>query len=341
MPQSASKGKLIESMNWLEAEKVLTPQAVVVIALGAQAKEHGPHLPLNNDFLMAEYLKRRILAQSDVVIAPTLNYSFYPAFLEYPGSTSLEADTARDMLVDVCRTLAGYGPKRFYIVNTGVSTLQALRPAKQILAANGVLMQFSDLGQLTAPVEKLIKQEAGGTHADEIETSMMLYIAPDQVEIKKAVKDFHDGVGPLTRKPGSAGTFSASGVWGDATLATRSKGEKLVEAAVTGILGEIDQLRHSPLPARTLDDLNLQDYAGIYRDSGRQLVNVQVRENKLVCDIAGRRTLILSPITESRFTSGAVPVHFFRDATGGIAQLTYWFDGSEHVAYRLSGNPPR
>src|SRR5262249_53899898 len=152
------------------------------------------------------------------------------------------------MIVDVCRNLARYGPKRFYIVNTGVSTLAALRPAKLILAENGVLMQFSDLLKLTGPVENAIKQQAGGTHADEIETSMMLYLAPDRVVMKKALKDYHEGIGPLTRDEHGPGTYSPSGIWGDATLANRSKGEKLVEALIAGVLREIEALRESPVP---------------------------------------------------------------------------------------------
>ena len=69
---------LLENLTWDEAERVLTPDAVVVIPLGAECKEHGRHLPLNNDFLMAEYFKRRIIAvaPNEVIVAPTINYSF-------------------------------------------------------------------------------------------------------------------------------------------------------------------------------------------------------------------------------------------------------------------------
>ena len=56
------RGVLLEDLSWLEAEKVLKPETVVVIPLGAQSKEHGPHLKLKNDWLMAEYLKRAVLA---------------------------------------------------------------------------------------------------------------------------------------------------------------------------------------------------------------------------------------------------------------------------------------
>jgi len=186
--QSQIKGILLKDLTWIEAEKILTPDTVVVIPLGAESKEHGPHLKLKNDFLMAEYLKQRVLEQSNVVIAPTINYSFYPAFLEYPGSTSLRLETARDLIVDICRSVARYGPRRFYVLNTGISTLRALKPAADLLAADRILLRYTDL-KITEPVEKTIRQEEGGTHADEIETSMMLYMAPASVNMKKAVKD--------------------------------------------------------------------------------------------------------------------------------------------------------
>src|SRR5579871_1441812 len=130
-PAKPSHAVLLETLSWDEAETLLTPDSIIVIPLGAESKEHGRHLQLNNDFLMAEYFKRRVLvsAPANIVVAPTINYSFYPAFLEYPGSTSLSFETARAMFTDVVRSLAQYGPRRFYILNTGISTLRPLSAA--------------------------------------------------------------------------------------------------------------------------------------------------------------------------------------------------------------------
>ncbi|MBV8544057.1 MAG: creatininase family protein [Acidobacteria bacterium] len=244
------KGILLENLTWVEAEKVLTPDAVVVIPLGAESKEHGPHLKLKNDFLIAEYLKKRVLESSRVVMAPTINYNFYPAFLDYPGSTSLRLETARDMVVDICRSLAKFGPKRFYILNTGISTLRPLAAAAEMFAAEGIVMRYTDL-HVTEPVEKQIRKEEGGTHAEEIETSMMLYMAPESVDMKEAVRDYKGSKpGGLTRDPNGKGTYSPSGVWGDATLATREKGKIVTEALVNSIVSEIEQLRGTALPAK-------------------------------------------------------------------------------------------
>jgi creatinine amidohydrolase len=244
-----TKGVLLENITWVEAEKILKPETVIVIPLGAAAKEHGPHLKLKNDFLISEYLKNQTLQKADVVIAPTINYHFYPAFVEYPGSTTLRLETARDVVIDICKSLSRYGVRRFYILNTGISTLRALKPAAEALAADGILMQYTDLQKLTGAVEKEISKQEGGTHADEIETSMMLYIAPDSVDMKKAVKDYHPSKGRLTRDPNNKeGTYSATGIWGDPTLATREKGRKIMEAMVTGILKDIEDVRRGNLP---------------------------------------------------------------------------------------------
>src|SRR5262249_53686760 len=116
------------------------------------------------------------------------------------------------------------------------------------LAREGIAMRFTDILVVSEKAEKQVRQSEGGTHADEIETSIMLYIAPESVDMSKAVKDYHpEGRGALTRDPGKPGTYSASGVFGDATLATRAKGEVIVKAMLDGILGEIEALRHAPV----------------------------------------------------------------------------------------------
>src|SRR5437762_3916021 len=231
--RSPGRGMLLEDMTWQEAERALTPDAVVVLPLGAAAKEHGPHLLLKNDWILAEYLKQRVMAAADVVVAPTIAYSYYPAFEEYPGSISLRLETARDLIVDACRSLARFGPKRFYVLNTGVSTRHALGPASEILSREGIAVRWTNLKSVLGPVEARISQQPFGSHADEIETSMMLYIAPQACDMSRALCDCHtQAEGKLTRDPGGAGTYSPTGSFGDPTLATREKGRVAMEAWV-------------------------------------------------------------------------------------------------------------
>jgi creatinine amidohydrolase len=248
--EPAPKGRLLSRMSWVDAKAALTPETVVVIPVGAESKEHGPHLPLDTDFRQAEYFKNRILVEADVVIAPTMNYSFYPAFVEYPGSTSLSLLVARESLLDVIRGIAKFGPRRFYVINIGVSTNRPLAQATALLAREGILLRYLDLtGPTVRALEKQVETQEKGTHADEIETSMMLAIDPSVVDMKKAVVEYMPGAstGVLSLDPKNP-RYNASGVFGDATLATVAKGRIVVDGMSRIIKDEIEELRRAALP---------------------------------------------------------------------------------------------
>ncbi len=243
------RGVALADLSWVEAESVLKPSAVVLIPLGAAAVEHGPHLKLNNNERLARYLSARVQSSTAVVIAPPLTYHFYPAFLDYPGSTSLTQATARDLTVDVVRALARSGPRRFYVLNTSMPTPAPLANAAARLAEDGIMLGYTDMHHRLSGAA--IERQQSGTsqpHADEVETSMMLYVDPSAVDMTKAVREYGRGSGTMTRRSGGQGLYSSSGVSGDATLATREKGRVLVETLVTGILEDIERLRTGPLP---------------------------------------------------------------------------------------------
>jgi creatinine amidohydrolase len=246
------RGIVLADLTWNQAEAALKPDTVVVIPLGAASKEHGPHLRLDNDLRLAQYFTGRVLAAADVVVAPTIPYHFYPAFLEYPGSTHLSFETARDVVVDIVRSLANYGPRRFYVLNTGVSTLRPLKASAEVLAKDGILLRYTNILEVGADATKRVEEQARGTHADEIETSLMLYMDPSRVNMDLAVRDDtpDNPSALLTRKKDGQGTYSPSGVWGNPTLATRAKGKVVVEGMVKGILDDIVALRSAPLPRR-------------------------------------------------------------------------------------------
>jgi creatinine amidohydrolase len=243
-------GVRLADLTWPAAEQRLKPDAVVVLPLGAAAQEHGLHLELDNDRTLADYFTTRLLQLSDIVAAPALPYHYFPAFAEYPGSTSVSLNTARDLTADVVRSVARHGPRRFYVLNAGHSSTQALAAAATALASEGILLHYTNWrGHMDAT--RGMQQQAGGNHADEIETSMMLYIDPSAVTMSRAQRDFTPAAGTtfqLTRQVGGRGTYSPTGAWGDPSLATREKGRVVVEAMVVAIRNDIEALRKAPLP---------------------------------------------------------------------------------------------
>ncbi|MFW9906065.1 MAG: creatininase family protein [Candidatus Thorarchaeota archaeon] len=234
----------LENLTWIEAEKSFSKYQIALIALGARTKEHGPHLQLNNDFLLAEYLKDRVKEQVPTIVLPTLQYGYYPAFTEYPGSVTLKKETFCDLVVEICESISRFGIRKFYILNTGVSTLQPLEQASKILSLEGVTLEYFDILNYPKEFPETLLEQEGGSHADEEETSIMIYIAPDTVDMSKAVKDLdlRPNRRGLTRDPNCKGHFSPTGIWGDPTLATREKGKVIVDNMISAIVEQINKM---------------------------------------------------------------------------------------------------
>ena len=119
----------IENLSWIELDKIKGDYDTAVLAIGARSKEHGPHLQLNNDYILAEELLERVMKRVSVLVIPTLQYGYYPAFLEYPGSVSIGNNTFRDTIIDICQSFAKHGIKKIYLLNTGISTIPPIKEA--------------------------------------------------------------------------------------------------------------------------------------------------------------------------------------------------------------------
>ena len=233
------EGRYLGKLTWVVAEMLL-PTWPLLLPIGAGCKEHGHHLPLENDFLLAEALTRRVLERVQALALPTLNYGYYPAFLEYPGSVSLPAQVMSDTVVAICESLHRQGGRRFYALNTGVSTVRPLNEARCRLMEMGIVFDFCELGQAIGAVEQRLREQPGGTHADEMETSMMLELCPEIVQMHKARPDYHGDIrGGLTRSPDGPGVYSPTGAWGDPSLATLAKGKELVQSWVDYVVGAL------------------------------------------------------------------------------------------------------
>ena len=108
-------------------------------------------------------------------------------------------------------------------------------------------MEYTNLVAALSDAERSVVEQEAGSHADEIETSMMLYIAPEIVKLGLAQRDIHPerdeaNPGGLTRDPHAArGTYSPTGAWGDPTLATVDKGRVVAEALVSHIVDFLER----------------------------------------------------------------------------------------------------
>ncbi|HEY8430993.1 MAG TPA: creatininase family protein [Sandaracinaceae bacterium] len=237
-------GARVAELAWTEIEERLARGAIAVLPIGAASKEHGPHLPMSTDWLTAEALGARLAATSDVLVWPAVGYGFYPAFVDYPGSTSVPEDVFRATLAALLGDLVRAGASGILVLNTGISTIRAVDAVVSTPGAPPRAAVHVYRGaRYVAEVAAVCEQPRGG-HADEAETSVMLHLHPERVRMERAPTWTREmKPGRFHRTDASSPSYSPSGIYGDATLATAEKGARLVRAMLEDALEAIDRLR--------------------------------------------------------------------------------------------------
>ena len=242
MAQNLPPGIALAGASWYEVGSRLRRGATAILPVGAGAKQHGLHLPMATDQLQADWLADRLIETRDVVVWPTLNYGFYPAFVDYPGSISLYRETFVALFAEIMQGITHAGAQRIAIINTGISTID---PIAEVIARASMQPSIKLINVYSGPrfaeVESVIAEQHQGGHADELETSIMLVIAPQLVEIERArANPIRIEHGPFNRTDRKARNYSPTGVNGDPTLANRGKGKRLTEAMLEDILDALD-----------------------------------------------------------------------------------------------------
>ena len=234
----------VVGLTWDQVAQRLSNGASAILPAGSGCKQHGLHLPMGTDRLQAEWFAAQLSAKIDALVWPTLTYGFYPAFSAYPGSLSVTSETLAAVAGEIVDGLIRYGARRIFVLDTGLSTNA---PIAKALAAFQSPERVHHLKLYSGPrflsaVNKL-SQQSHGSHADEIETSIMLAIAADAVDMARAEASPHlssgPQSGPLNRDDPSSANYSASGSFGDPLLASAEKGKKFVEAILEDLLESI------------------------------------------------------------------------------------------------------
>jgi creatinine amidohydrolase len=230
-----SDRNFIEHLTWDEVARRIDNGAAAILPVGAGAKQHGLHLPMNTDRIQAEWLAARIADRIDTVIWPTVSYGYYPAFVDYSGSCTLSATTFESLIYELAAGIVGFGCRALFVLDTGISTLAPVDRALAWLGSSDALhLKIHDGPRYRRAAAELAGQ-SHGSHADELETSRMLVLAPQLVDMARAEASpalRHETPGPLTPRDPTSPNYSRSGSFGDPTLASRAKGEILLKAMV-------------------------------------------------------------------------------------------------------------
>jgi creatinine amidohydrolase len=259
-------------MIWYECKAAAEEGRVAVVPV-ATYEDHGPHLPIDVDVRLATEICERAVARipSEAVLIPPVTHGYSPHHMDFHGTISINWDTFIKYVKDVCCSLAHHGFKRILIVNGHGSNTSPLDLAARlsILEYEGQILCAAvnhwELRKMRELGKTLRGSDYGGTsHAGEYETSLYLALKPELADMSKAVDErsplppsFQTDLLAGTHPQGSGArlvpywsTQTASGIKGDATKATREKGEKFLEAAIEGLIELIRELGEAPILPR-------------------------------------------------------------------------------------------
>lgn len=237
---AADPGAYLGDLTWPVAEERLRSAGAVVLPVGAGAKEHGPHLPMDADSVVMRYLTDAAVEATDVVVAPPILHGWYPAFREFPGTEVADPNVFQAYVFEVAQSLVRHGAQRLVILNTGISNATGLPvtiAAREIRVQTGVPTLVVSWGDLETEATDALAEQREGGHAGEIETSISLYLQPGKVDMDLAVRDYGSPRDPdrpgyepgvFSRDPADP-RYSETGIYGDATLATAEKGRAALD----------------------------------------------------------------------------------------------------------------
>lgn len=259
-------------MNWPECNEAVKQGRVAVLPV-ATYEDHGYHLPIDVDVVLATEICERAVARmpAEAVLIPAVTHGYSPHHMDFPGTITIRWDTFINYVKDVCLSLAHHGFTRILLVNGHGSNAAPLEMASRltVVETEGRVLCASvnhwGVRKVREEGKKIRTSDYGGTsHAGEYETSLYLALRPELVAMEKAVDErtplppsFQNDLLAGKRADASVAylmphwsTMSISGVRGDATKATREKGEQFLEAAVDGLIELVREFKTMTLPPR-------------------------------------------------------------------------------------------
>ena len=224
--------------TWQECRSFLGRHPFAILPLGA-TEQHGLHLPQNTDSLIAEALALQVGRESVGMILPTIPIGYSWVWRDYPGSLTFSFDTFRAVIKDIVVSLDRNGCRALLILTTHGANPQPIKYASRELVdhtAIRVLRAFyPNLSQIMTDADSTTWQNSN-FHAEEFETSLMLYLHPNLVDMTKAVSEYPPYSLAYEMSTLPMGALSESGVFGDATVATAKKGERWFNLCVANIV---------------------------------------------------------------------------------------------------------
>ena len=182
----------LQNLTWEEVQQRMVDCKNTIILPVGSTEQHGPHLPIGTDTMVATALAESAAERIDVLVAPPLWFGWSPHHMVLPGTITIRPEVLIEVFYDVVQSLKGHGFERFIFLNghriVNVAWLQIV--GEKVKRELGVKVMIFDPAYMSKSIiEGLGWGEVG--HAEEIESSHMWYYYPALVKMERAIDNPH------------------------------------------------------------------------------------------------------------------------------------------------------
>ncbi len=238
---------ILENITMKEFKGHLKKTKTILFPFGT-IEEHGTHLPLNTDTLIIHEILKRVSKKRRVFVAPPIYYGVCTTTNQHPGTISITPETLRRLTRDIVKDSYNKGLRKFYLISGhgGGLHMSALKEVAEELIEElkGATMAVISPYDVLRKGLSEIADTPNDSHAGEIETSLVLYLAPELVK-GRSKEEYPKLPRPYVVK--NKLKYWRGGVWGNPAAASREKGEKAVRLIVNKIIEIIDQAENKKL----------------------------------------------------------------------------------------------
>lgn len=259
-PPAKQPTVLMEEMSWTEIRDAIKSGKTTVLLVAGSVEQHGPHLPTITDSLVGKYMAQQAaLKLGNALVSPVMLVGLAEHHLGFPGTVSLNFSDFISVLTDYCTSLADAGFKNIVLIsshggNTDTMIAYAPRIAKMLLNKADVYMATGANGPDDARRRQALAEKyhvtlgKAGVHSGWMETSMVLAIRPDLVDMSKAEEGLDDEAfySPQNAKRNQLKGFavgvkpySANGILGDPRGATAEAGKEILEMNIDELVATV------------------------------------------------------------------------------------------------------
>lgn len=223
----------LETATWMEvSQRLSSGRPIAILPVGAH-EQHGPHLPLATDTIMAAGLAERLAQALDALLLPPLPYGETWSTAGYAGTISISFNTLMAIVLDIGASLAAQKFGGLVVVNGHFGNQAPLEQAARILVDQQhlptLILNYPGMEQAAAQYCESKPAAPGFFHADEVETSVVLALRPETVHMDRAQAEYPAFPPAFGSTPIRLDSFCKSGVFGDPRPATAEKGTRILD----------------------------------------------------------------------------------------------------------------